>query len=482
MSRTKRKYFNGKFTKAEIEVIYNYLNDIYGQKEDCYLKIFNKYTNHYKFHNIKTIKDEISLKYILNSLGKNDLLISSNTFKTMQRATESNLFSINTICVDIDYKRNERLKDLSPEQVIKLIEMDEIGKSIPIPNYIEYGNQIRFIYVLKEPVYIPKGQQSALILCNRISEHIAKTLKYYGAEIQKAEKFIRIPYSINTKTLDVVKIIKYDTYKYTLGEIRELWLNELPKWYDKWKDLKKIKVKKRNKFNRLEFYNKRLSDLCKIQEYLNNKNEIDYRKRLCFLYHNYSLLVYKNSNEIEKTDDIYKMAINDTLEFNDNFKYPLISSKLISNTKFLRHREYKYSNNKLMELLDLNHDLCCQLNLLSIYEIKPKRIINKDYYRKNKDKYKVYYNNNKDKLKTYKNNYYEQNRINILEKEKERYNRNRLLDNKLSKSEEMEIRKQKIKSLLLQGLKNKEISNRLDISISTTKRYISILKKEELLQ
>ena len=52
---------------------------------------------------------------------------------------------------------------------------------------------------------------------------------------------------------------------------------------------------------------------------------------------------------------------------------------------------------------------------------------------------------------------------------------------KLSKKEEIELQKKKIKSLREQGLKNKEISQKLDITQKTLERYITNMRKSGLI-
>ena len=63
----------------------------------------------------------------------------------MDRATRRNLFWINEIPVDVDYKKIKELKGLEPHQVIKLLEMDFFESKIPTPNFVDYGNKKRKI-------------------------------------------------------------------------------------------------------------------------------------------------------------------------------------------------------------------------------------------------------------------------------------------------------------------------------------------------
>lgn len=465
---THREFTNGKFTKEEIEKIYVYFQELFPQTEDCYVKLFSKSTKHSKIYNIKSLKEKDKLSNVLNSFGKNNLMISSNTFKSLVRTTESNLFSINSICVDLDYKKIDAFKDLPPENIIKFLELDYFNTKIPNPNYIEYSNQIRLIYMLKEPIYIPKRNIAVRTLCNRVTEHFAEILKSeFGAEKQKSEKFIRVPYSINTKNLSEVKLLSYVEEHYELSEFQELWMNDVPDWYLKWKNKKRRKVKRTihyNPSNTLSFNQKRLSDFKKIQEYLNRNDIDDYKNRLCFLYHNYSLLIHLNNNEFK--GEASARAVEDMLIFNEHFKTPAIGHKLISDTKFLRKKQYKYGNKTLMDLLDLTDELCKSLKLETIFDVKEKRVINKEYYIKNKS----FILNNRKK-------YYIEKKEEISSKKKEKYINKLHNQGKLTKKEEQELLMAKIKDLLAKGLKQKHIANELGLSLSTIKRYISVIKK-----
>ena len=448
-----------KITKEKLDVISEYIHNLYPQKEECYVKIFNKKDNKYNFYNIEAIKDKDKLKNIINSFNENDLFISMNTFKTKERATNGNLFSINTIAVDIDYKKKAQFKDLAPNQIIKLLELDYFGQVIPDPNYIEYSNQIRLIYILDEPVYLPKKCKAVKTLINRVSEVFAENLKEFGAEVQKSEKFLRVPLTTNNKSGDIVYIINNNSYKYKLCDLQELWLDELPDWYDKWK---KNKNNKSKKYNIYEFNKSRIEDFETFQKYLNEINEINYRKRLCFLYHNYTLLILKAN---KKSINIEEEAIKRTLAFNDNFKVPLKKNKLIGDTKFLRSKQYIYSNKKMIDFLELEDYILESLSFKSIFKTLSKE-----------DRNKIYYENNRDEILDKRNKNYDSN------KAKEKYKEKLKKSGKLSRAEANEILRQEIKSLLEQGLSQVDIANELNYSYKTIKRHVAFMKKEKLLQ
>ena len=52
---------------------------------------------------------------------------------------------------------------------------------------------------------------------------------------------------------------------------------------------------------------------------------------------------------------------------------------------------------------------------------------------------------------------------------------------KMTKKEELKILREKIKVLRDKGLKNKEISNELNVPLKTLKRHITYMKKNDLL-
>ncbi|MFY8264670.1 hypothetical protein ACOT7R_17520 [Clostridium perfringens] len=144
---------------------------------------------------ISAFKNGIKVNKILNSKDKEDLFISLNPFRTMKSGARSNLFCINAMAVDVDYKKKRIFKGLEPFQVSQLLEDEFFDKRIPTPTHIEYGNQIRLIYCV-ETCYIPKHKDNVLILERRISEVFAEELKDFGAEKQNLESYYRVPQSI----------------------------------------------------------------------------------------------------------------------------------------------------------------------------------------------------------------------------------------------------------------------------------------------
>ena len=445
-----------RYSKLEIEKCSELLQYIYVNDDECFVRALNKQTGKNKAYPINSLKEPMKLNQILNSLGKEDVFLSLNPFRTMAKSTRDNLFCINAIAVDIDYKQIKRLKELEPYQVIKLLEMDFFDIRIPTPNFIEYGNQVRLIYSV-ETCYIPKFRDNVVTLARRISDMFSHELKEYGAEKQNLETYFRIPGSINTKNGAEVKVFVYDdAVRYTLNELQELWLDELPKWYKKRKGRVQAPRKVVKLHNVYSLNCNRLMDFEKIQSHLNSIGVTDLRARLCFQYRNYTLIKLKYQNGELKQED-YDFAKEEMLKFNRKFNYPLRERVIESATRVVNYRQYLYKNETILKFfneessIELDYELCEELGLESIYKIKTRKEIEKDYYKRNSD----------DKKKKYQ--------------EKLR------ADGKVSEKEKLAQRREKIKALLEQGFKQKDICLLLNISKPTYVRDRNYLKEQGLI-
>ena len=439
-----------RYSKSEIEECSELLQYIYVNDDECFVRVLNKTTGKNKVYPTSSLKDPMKLRQVINSFGREDILFSLNPFRTMDRATRSNLFCINAIPVDVDYKKIKELKDLEPHQVIKLLEMDFFESKIPTPNFVEYGNQIRLIYSV-ETCYIPRFRDNVVTLARRISEVFSQELKEYGAEKQNLESYFRIPGSINTKNGAEIKVFSYDdAVIYTLSELQELWLDELPKWYKKRKGRVKAPKKVVKLHNVYSLNCNRLMDFEKIQSYLNSIGATELRARLCFQYRNYTLIKLKYQNGELKAED-YEFAKEEMLKFNNNFNKPLRGHIIESATRVVNYRQYLYKNETLIDFLELDYELCERLGLESIYKTKTQEEWNRDYYKRNSDERKKKY---QEKLRA---------------------------DGKISEKEKLSQRREKIKALLEQGFKQKDICLLLNISKPTYVRDRNYLKEQGLI-
>jgi hypothetical protein len=394
---------------------------LFNINRECYIRLRNKSTGQYRAYSIETLKDPYRLQAILKShhFSNNvDMMYSLNCYNNMYSATENSLFSLQNIAIDIDFDTDK----YTLNKALELVKA-EMGMNIPIATIIETGHRIRLLYTLQD---VPVTKKS-LKVYTLVASAIAEKLKELGASAQAPTTFGRIEGSINSKNGAIISNMIFNPIVYTL---RELQNSLLPTWeraINKANKSGKV-VKIRNTYTlNLD----RLHDLEKIQTI----RDEDYREILCYLYRNYCLL----SNMTH--DEAYKA----TLRFNSNFKVPLRENELDSDTKALNRKQYIHKSVTIIKLVHITPKEEEQLHLINIMS-------KKEYNRRDR----VYQ----------KNKYQEQLKEN----------------GKMSKNEQLEELRQKIKALRQQGLKNKEIMQMLGITSTTTfERHIQYLKKKGLL-
>ena len=378
---------------------------------------------HYKYAELKD----------LDMSGEN-IYITLNTFYKPCRRLE-NIKELNTLFIDLDYYKTGKTKD----QVLMDLEKNYFNQSIPIPNYvIDSGRGMYLIWLIKS---LPS---QALPLWKAVQDYLYKQLKCFGADRQAldATRILRVPGSINSKSKTVVNILDEYEYVYDLREIQNEFLPEL-KPYEK----KKGRPSKINYIYReRSLYYGRIQDiikLCELREY----DLKGHRELILFLYR-YYLCSF--------TEDIEK-ALSDVLELNSMFRQALSEREVIRATRSAercyldKNKQYKYKNETLIELLEITEEeQKYMIIIISKEEYKRrKRIRNKNSYDGEKAK-KIY----QEKLKS---------------------------QGKLNEKEKISQRREKIKDLLDEGLKQKDICLLLNISKPTYVRDRNFLKEQGLI-
>ena len=369
---------------------------------------------HYKYLELKE-----------TDLTGENIYITLNTFYKPCRRLEC-IKELNFVYIDLDYYKTKYTK----EQVIMNLESNYFNKIIPATNYIiDSGRGLALLW------NINKVPSQALPLWKAIQEYLYHQLKEFGADRQAldATRVLRVPGSINSKSKTVVSIIDEYDYIYDLREIQKEYLPEL-----KPKEKKKGRPKKVNYvYRERSLYFARIQDitkLCELREYdLRGHREI-----ILFLYR-YYLCSF--------TEDVQK-ALEDVLELNSMFIYPLKEKEVIRATRSAekcyldKNKEYKYKNDTLIELLEITED----------EEIQMSTIISKTEYKRRNNEYN-----------------------------KKKYKEKLKVEGKLSKKEEVKVRREKIKDLLAEGLSQKEIYNLLKISKRTCVNDVKFLKEQGLI-
>ena len=174
----------------------------------------------------------------------------------------------------------------------------------------------------------------------------------------------------------------------------------------------------------------RLEDLEKIQEKFERRN----RELLCFFYRNQCHLAGFSQEE----------AFEMTLRFNDNFEFPLTENEVKRDTKNTLKKKYNLKNTYILNKLGIEPE--------QEVELKLKTILSEEEYKRRDREY-----------------------------QKEKYNEKLKSEGKLTKKEQNEIIRKKIKNLREEGFKIEDIALQLGIGVSTAKRHITFMKKNGLL-
>lgn len=350
-----------------------------------------------------------------------NVYISINTFYSTFRRLEY-IKELKAQFIDLDIYKTGFTK----EQIIMRLEADYFNKSIPRPNLIiDSGRGLYLIWLINS---VPS---KALPLWKAVEEYLYSVLKPFGADRQALDptRILRVPGSINSKSKTKVQIVEQYDYVYDLREIQNNFLPEL----DESRPKKKGRPSKTVFIHReRSLYYARIQDITKICE-LREYDLKGHRELILFLYR------YYLCSFLEDTEK----ALQDVLELNREFISPLRETEVIRATRsaervyLSKKKEYKYKNKTLIELLDIT-----ELEETYMTTI----ISDKEYKRRQNKAFRKRY---EEKLKA---------------------------DGKLTKKEQINIQRQKIKALLEQGFTQKDISKELNIPSRTIERRVKELR------
>lgn len=260
-----------------------------------------------------------------------------------QKTTQSQIATIKSFAIDVDFKNDSTLENYSAEQYFSemFLDLEEIGL---LPTLVEYGHCFRMIYIFEDAIKIPQKNDGRFInlykkLTKTISDRINEEFNC-NAEPQQINSYYRLPNSINEKDLSEIHVIKTGDF-YDFDDLVSKFMDEKPENY---------KYKKRN--NKKFFSNgmeRRYNDLLKLIPF------IEIGKRELFLHIIYqTLLSFLDKNE----------AVFETLKINNLLKNPL-NEKQIKNSITKFSRRYFYKNGTIAEKLGLSDEICLSLDLFT---------------------------------------------------------------------------------------------------------------------
>lgn len=320
-------------------------------------------------------------KDICRRYGADDLFFTPNSFCLSGRTGgdnhEHNLFAVYSWALDIDYKRayeayygkacsrwtqavaaeTEAMRPREPleywEGVLRPL-FEEL--MLPVPNWIEYGHQIRLIYILEEPIRAAVKSGKVMIAALKcIMQRFVKILNdsdpSIGAEPQKLGAYYRVPGSINTKDGSRVGIVRVCDKLWSVQDIFEEWMPKLPGWYVAWK-AKKQKHGKRKKsspdhINILVILRSRIEAFCRLR----TLGGIP-REKLLFFYGN-------TLAQVEPEKDIMDAL----LMFNRGFPVPLSEKEIKAKLRRTGKKIYKYTTDKIASELGVTRKILVEYGM-----------------------------------------------------------------------------------------------------------------------
>lgn len=312
----------------------NYINTLHKDSEGyiTVAKMGNRWQQYY-FEGINDLS--------INLKGK-DVYISQNTFNNKSRRL-IHLKELKALYIDIDcYKMN-----LSKEAVKYFMENDLYGQ-IPVPNMlIDSGRGLYYIIFLENTMAeeLPKWQL--------VEKYLYEKLKDLGADNKAldATRVLRVTGTVNSKNNSIVKVIDTYDYQYTLDEIIENYIPEIIEDRKEKQKPKGVRKKGRKKkfvslFTLYKLYYTRFKDIKKLVE-IRNYEMTGYREITLFLIR-YFLNVYHGDDDL---------VMEEVLEINNSFTEPLEKDEVfkatLSGATRATENVYKYSNDKLIKLLDI---------------------------------------------------------------------------------------------------------------------------------
>lgn len=347
-NRVKKEKFNKEQTVEQLHLF----QKIFDGEDDAFIRLYNKNTGEYYSFPVKALLDESKLHNILNSnrfKNKLDLMYSLNTYNNMHNHSKNSIFTLNSFAIDLDYKDIARLCNKTPKQVLKILEKCVFGKSIPRPNIVEYGNNIRLIYVL-EKSYSTKNVNT---LVTRICKTIGERLADYGGKGQPITTFGRVVNSKNSKTNKTIKATYLDVKKYNISYLKDSVLAPLPDWYAEYKSKSKRKVSKVIRFTKdfndrakARKYNlNRIQDFFAIVDYF--QGDVDSKRYMCFQVRNHAKLAGMSDKEAE---DVMR-------QLNNKFKHPLKWRVIEQDTRNVNRKQYYYKSQTILDYISIDAEI-----------------------------------------------------------------------------------------------------------------------------
>ena len=367
--------------------------------------------------------------------NKKDIYYTPNTFNSPIRREREYLWQLHKFYIDIDHKTGT--EPIDQFEVVGAVEQLVEEKKIPQPT--EYINSGRGIHIYWD---INNCHIMLLDLWEKIENHLFNTIKELERSIKNISvdtrvkdptRLLRLPGTINSKNNSkCYSMLKNESNKYNIFDLKKAYIKP-----------KKQYKQNKGKIAYLPTKNLYTLNMSRIEDFkrivsLRNGEVVGYRNTLIMLYSYH----YRLINEVT-VEELIKV----TKEFNKSFREPYKAKELISVCRSVNrtvkhfqednNKGYKFTNKYIINALDLEEQE--QRKLITIISTEEK-------YRRNNER---------------------------------RTPRNE--EGLTPKQAELKELKEKIIYMKKNEIKNKDISEKLNIPVKTLERYITKFKKEGLL-
>lgn len=417
----------------------------------------------------------------LSIANEDDFFCSVNTFYAQGKHKGTYAKHLNALIVDLDYYNIPHLKGLEPWQIIGLMKQD---LDYPEPSFYTSSGRGLCIVWLLEKTYATKKSKNFYKL---IAETMFSVFESFGADkkVKDVARVIRPDGTKNSKSGKLVKIITPNNQEledYSQNPIRYE-LNDLAEYFWGIREVKIDKPKKPKKAtkrvckvtklrNIYSLYCARVKDLETLVGLRKDKPMEGCREQLLFLYR-LQLLFSGTEPEI---------ALKMTLNLNNRLYDPLDQKEVINATENAVGNAEVYHRLKDKYSDEVNCSLNEYLGRAGVYIYKNSTIIKELEITEFEMEHMDTLINKEIKLKNKRaknQEYYKSNQEKEINRKKEYYQGKLKIEGKMSRAEQNNLIRAKIKSLMVEGFTQKEISIQLKLGIATVKRHTKYIKENE---